>query len=580
MQPRFLVIPLLAVSLPTQQRTVLTLAQVYDRAAEHRSVALDEDVSLALPIGQGLRLDCPPNPAGLASVVLLFTEDEQVWTAARDHDGYGVERTSSPSRRCRALLKQIGCSPLLVAASWTWADDRVHVTARISSDPTNNQRLRERASAPDAATALLLRNHVPFPAAELPEDERIAGWALLWSEVKYHFAFFDQVPELDWDAEFAAALPAVRAARTAPDYYRVLNRSLAKLRDGHTDIWGPGLGIQGDAHLPVRLAFDTKRQLRIESVVALDSVSSPEVRDEIAAASLVRGERITHWDGKPVGELLDAEIRPWICASTPQGGDLRAARLLTAGAPGSRVTLRVAGADGGERDVELRRARYPLPDPHARDFTVRELDGGVLYVNLPSFGSKEIVEQFVAQALPKLRTAQGLILDVRGNGGGDSGNGWNIVRHLIERPIPKTAWKTRQHRPAFRAWGRPDEWHHGEPSEIRPAAEPFRGPIAILVGPATFSAAEDFVAVLHAAKRATVVGRPTGGSTGQPLRVELPGGGGARICTKRDTYPDGREFVGVGIQPDVVVDPLRLPDQTDPELARALTVVRAAAERR
>jgi hypothetical protein len=35
----------------------------------------------------------------------------------------------------------------------------------------------------------------------------------------------------------------------------------------------------------------------------------------------------------------------------------------------------------------------------------------------------------------------------------------------------------------------------------------------------------------------------------------LPGGGNARICSKRDTYPDGREFVGIGIQPDKVVRP-------------------------
>lgn len=44
-----------------------------------------------------------------------------------------------------------------------------------------------------------------------------------------------------------------------------------------------------------------------------------------------------------------------------------------------------------------------------------------------------------------------------------------------------------------------------------------------------------------------------GGSTGQPLAFKLPGGGSARIWMKRDAYPDGREFVGVGIQPQVVV---------------------------
>jgi hypothetical protein len=35
--------------------------------------------------------------------------------------------------------------------------------------------------------------------------------------------------------------------------------------------------------------------------------------------------------------------------------------------------------------------------------------------------------------------------------------------------------------------------------------------------------------------------------------VELPGGGRARICAKHDLYPDGREYVGVGVIPDVEV---------------------------
>jgi C-terminal processing protease CtpA/Prc len=28
----------------------------------------------------------------------------------------------------------------------------------------------------------------------------------------------------------------------------------------------------------------------------------------------------------------------------------------------------------------------------------------------------------------------------------------------------------------------------------------------------------------------------------------------ARVCTKQDTYPDGTEFVGIGIIPDIPVE--------------------------
>ena len=40
---------------------------------------------------------------------------------------------------------------------------------------------------------------------------------------------------------------------------------------------------------------------------------------------------------------------------------------------------------------------------------------------------------------------------------------------------------------------------------------------------------------------------------GQPMLFELPGGGSARVCTQKDTYPSGKEFVGYGVQPDIAV---------------------------
>ncbi|WP_319004713.1 S41 family peptidase [Microbulbifer variabilis] len=79
-------------------------------------------------------------------------------------------------------------------------------------------------------------------------------------------------------------------------------------------------------------------------------------------------------------------------------------------------------------------------------------------------------------------------------------------------------------------------------------------PTYVLIGRNTASAAEDFLVYADSLEHFTTVGEPTYGSTGQPMIVDLPGGGTFRVCTKRDTYPDGREFVGYGIQPDILVE--------------------------
>jgi C-terminal processing protease CtpA/Prc len=54
-----------------------------------------------------------------------------------------------------------------------------------------------------------------------------------------------------------------------------------------------------------------------------------------------------------------------------------------------------------------------------------------------------------------------------------------------------------------------------------------------------------------------IVGERTAGTSGNPLEVALPGGGTFRFSTLKATYPDGREYVGLGIVPDVEVSPTR-----------------------
>ncbi|WP_456427486.1 S41 family peptidase [Rhodocaloribacter sp.] len=102
-------------------------------------------------------------------------------------------------------------------------------------------------------------------------------------------------------------------------------------------------------------------------------------------------------------------------------------------------------------------------------------------------------------------------------------------------------------------------------------------PTVVLTSWMTASAAEDFLIYLDGASHITLMGEPTFGSTGQPLFLDLPGGGSARIVTKRDTYPDGRDFVGYGIRPDIPVAPSVEDIRTgrDAVLERALAFLRS-----
>ena len=80
------------------------------------------------------------------------------------------------------------------------------------------------------------------------------------------------------------------------------------------------------------------------------------------------------------------------------------------------------------------------------------------------------------------------------------------------------------------------------------------GKLVVLITEKTYSAGEDFVSAFLNTNRGKVVGRPTAGTTGNPIGFELPGGGGVQICSKRDYLYNGQEFVGYGIKPKVPVE--------------------------
>jgi C-terminal processing protease CtpA/Prc len=179
-----------------------------------------------------------------------------------------------------------------------------------------------------------------------------------------------------------------------------------------------------------------------------------------------------------------------------------------------------------------------------------------------------------------LDRARGVIIDLRYNGGGDDGIAFTILKHFIQDTVLIGSSSTiRILNPYLKAIGRyvnvadttgnadkrdawllyngyavydkPGTWR----SKIDQSTHKIRAPVVILIGKNTASAAEDFLIASSNQKHIVTVGEPTNGSTGMPYRFDLPGGGSARICVKKDMYPDGREFVGYGIQPNISVVP-------------------------
>lgn len=502
------------------------IVESQSRVATKLPCAFNTDIAVSLQEGQAIELDFEPDSYGVEKCIIYYYMNDQEGTIRLDMyltDGRistGGSRVG-PTGRGRKTRRATGA---LCSADLEWHVDqgKALVNFRATTEPP------------------------------MSEVDRIAGFVKLWSEAKFNFAFWDQVPEIDWDAVLLEYLPKVQEAKTDVEYYRVLRRCIALLRDGHTGVWGPS--DEPRCRPPVEIAA-VRGSAVVVQVYPAEQINQPELRAELRAARLHRGDEITHIDGRAVEQILAKDLYPYIAASTPQQRELNAYPKLAQGVFATKVAMRVRGLEGDEREVRLTRGYYDFPRKE-KPFLC-ELPGGIIRVNLHSFGSDEVVRRF-EEAYDKVLAAKGLVLDLRDNGGGSSDVGYAILKRLIDKPVERSHWKTRQYLPAFRAWGRKEQWYEGTHGTIEPfEGERYRGPVAVLTGPVTASAAEDFVVAFQTSGRGKVVGQRTLGSTGQPLHLELPGGGGARICTKWDTYPDGREFVGIGCIPDVEIIPTR-----------------------
>jgi carboxyl-terminal processing protease len=87
-----------------------------------------------------------------------------------------------------------------------------------------------------------------------------------------------------------------------------------------------------------------------------------------------------------------------------------------------------------------------------------------------------------------------------------------------------------------------------------PSSDAYGGRLFLLVDRFCGSACEDFVMPFKDTGRAVIIGEMTQGSSGNPYRADLGNGMSMAVGAVRYRFPDGTDFEGVGIAPDVTVE--------------------------
>jgi carboxyl-terminal processing protease len=433
---------------------------------------------------------------------------------------------------------------------------------------------------------LLLSLMILTPTAAFPQEAAVdsslavetfdRAWTIIYK------TYFDTTfAGLDWEGIRKELRPQVVASPDRETTRRVIRTMLDRFQQSHfvlipaevADSLDPAEGDVSDAvggvGLDMRLAGD--RVL----VTKVDSGGSA------AHAGVKPGWIITGVDGRRVDDLLDrarsVESRRSL-HSLVWGGVQR--RLQ--GAPQTECTIEFLDGDDRPVSLTLVRTRIPsepvkfgnLPTMFARfeRATVPLAHGqgraGVVWFNV---WMVPLVRQ-LDRAIDDYRAFDGLVIDLRGNGGGVGAMILGIAGHLLDEKTSLGAMKTRSGDLQFRA----------NPRRVNAAGtpvKPFDGPVAVLMDRLSASASEVFAGGMQAIGRVRVFGDTSAGAVLPATMDRLPNRDVLYHAFADFETATGTRLEGRGVYPDEVVplDRETLLAGKDPVLEASLRWIAEAA---
>ncbi len=234
---------------------------------------------------------------------------------------------------------------------------------------------------------------------------------------------------------------------------------------------------------------------------------------------------------------------------------------LVRGQEGTTVTLGVRRATSGQvEQINIVRAQVSMPFVSAR-----MLPGNYGYVQLRGFPEPSVIGEVEQAILGQQRDgAHGIILDLRGNGGGRLDVGSRLLARFVpDGPIYQSV----------------DRQGHQETVNVQNAHPILTVPLVLLVDEGTASMGEVFAAAIQEHKVGRVLGTTTAGAVAASVFLPLSDGSALQLSIEQVYSGGGALLDKVGVHPDeeVELDLGALRSGHDSQLERALSVLQSEA---
>jgi hypothetical protein len=206
-------------------------------------------------------------------------------------------------------------------------------------------------------------------------------------------------------------------------------------------------------------------------------------------------------------------------------------------------------------------------------YTSSWIEEDIGYLHVRNFDEEEKTAEIMDEVVAEFENASGLVLDVRGNGGGWDPVAKAIADRFADRKRLFMTTRTRDG-PGHDDFAEPVLWYT-EPKGPRQ----FTKPIVMLTHRWTISAGDCFVLAMRVLPQVINLGEFTSGAYSDEYWDKLPNGWDVCICNMLYLDPDEYCWEGIGTPPDIrmVNSAEDIACGQDRVLERAVDILRAAS---
>src|SRR5688500_11611550 len=403
-------------------------------------------------------------------------------------------------------------------------------------------------------SSLAARDDSSVVSTTTPEG-RLAVFDDVWETIQDRY-YDPRFHGIDWQAKRSLFRPAAARANGTQEFYEVLRQMIGSLRDAHTRVYSPDEKFDWWSPRFVTVGVTVREVEGLPTVIYVDPASAA------ARTDIRQGDVIVKINDLPIGDFVTQRLG---AAKLTDAARSRTIATLFDGPAGTSVKVNWTSRNGKEKTAVLQRywGQRQLGFSNQRK-------GKVAILKIEAF-TQSVAMDFLRTLPDVLEGAEGIILDLRANGGGDAEAMADIASLFLEDGINLGKFADRS--------GASFELQTYSKRLFRVSqSSPTKLPLVVLTSENTSSAAEILVAALQAKQRARVIGTATCGCVlAIRNRHPLPDGGLLDVSEFDYRTAGGVRLQGLGIKPDDAIT-LRRSDiysRRDPALEVAKNVLRS-----